>query len=187
MGKGNRRNSAGLFAPVPAETLSSPWQRERCQLLHRLCLAIERKRERGRTLRQALRWPGWYWKNRTYRCDPTRKIQISRGTLKNCYYIWRRGGKTAASLSLRYGTSAIPIPQNDVLRFVRSCLAPGACSLEAVYRAMAAPSHTLRTFRDSMPRALLQRIRRLHRARITNAEVERHAAKLLERMGEPAT
>jgi hypothetical protein len=108
-------------------------ERERAQTLARLCRAIQRRRDGGMSLRKALKWPSWYWRqDRRYRCDHSRRVQISRGSLTRFYYAWRRSGKSLDAFELGYKVKFRMPARGQVRAFIRSCST--SRSLQAAYR-----------------------------------------------------
>jgi hypothetical protein len=98
-----------------------PWQIERAGKLHRACLRIEAARARGEkickyVLRTARRYNG-----RPFKCDPARRMRLCTSSLWRLYRKWRRSGKVASALILKYCKRPPYVPRLFMLRFVDFC------------------------------------------------------------------
>src|ERR1017187_10674532 len=75
----------GRGVPLPRVHFSTPfplpWTHERAERLHLCCKTIERSRTRGVSVRKAVRYFAWFWKDRHYRTAPHVKARFKRATL----------------------------------------------------------------------------------------------------------
>jgi hypothetical protein len=134
--EGVRKAARVDAASTPATRASSSlnWQRERAMIVHRACMAISRRRERGVSLHRAVVRPAWNCRNRFYRCEPTRRVRLSRKTFIDIYYHWRANGQNLQAVQLHYRSNRPKIPSRLVLEFVQLCVSPGVPSIRAGYR-----------------------------------------------------
>jgi hypothetical protein len=94
--------SACVRRCAQAETFPSPWQRERAKRLHRIFTNVERRLAGGLTIRRAFKHPSWFNRQRFYRCDPSKRRLFCVDTLIQNFYRWRKNGRTAEALTLKY-------------------------------------------------------------------------------------
>lgn len=113
---------------------ASPWQRERAKILHRICSRIAARVALGQQLRSAVTYFAWACAHRVYRCEPSRRLHLSRQTVLRAYYHWRANGKTPAAFALRYRPSRAKLSQAQLSSFLRACVSLEVCSYAAAYR-----------------------------------------------------
>ena len=174
---------------TPGSAIALPskkrWQRERAIRVHRFFETIERRRQRGMKLSKAFHWLRWWCRqpDRVYRCDPSRRMRLSPGTLKRLYYKWRRDGRTPEALKLEYWTRQ-KIDACHVQQCVRVALAPSFRSLRSAYRALPEPAATYHAFRHVIPAELRRNLRSLFQARQTAIRLEKAARESLRKWEE---
>ena len=105
------------------------WFRERAERLHRFCKAVERRRAAGMSLRKAVRYFAWFWKDRPYRTAPHIKARFSKPTLVALYYRWRRNGKSPDCFELHYAGRLPPVTAEEIRRFADACARADTVSL----------------------------------------------------------
>lgn len=115
-------------------TRATDWQIERATILHRICTGVEKRLQRRRGVRRAVRVAASRWRNRHYRCDPSRPVRISRKYLVDLFYVWKRNGKTREAFTLHYRSGRSKIPVRLVAEFIRVAVQPGVVSLSSAYR-----------------------------------------------------
>lgn len=98
-----------------------PWICERANRLHRFCKSVERRRAAGVSVRKAVEYFAWFWRDRTFQTAPLIKVRLSKSRLVVLYYEWCRGGRSPKCFLLNYGTRRPPVSQGQVRRFVRAC------------------------------------------------------------------
>lgn len=120
-----------------ARFFSFPWMAERARLLHRICAAIQKRRDAGQSLKSAIKQPAWYWsKPRFYRCDKTRRVQLGRGSLLRFYYHWLENGRSPEAFTLGYVIKRQPVTRKILRRFLKACAMPGSRSMSHGCRRM---------------------------------------------------
>jgi hypothetical protein len=134
-------------------------------MLQRICKSIERRRAGGQSFRRAVRYAAWYWRERTYRAAPKVKVKLSRHTIRTLYYRWRRSGKRLGCFALQYKTRCCPVSRSLVGQFLRSCAAPGICSLAAAWARLQPAGVSIRALTEATPEALRLAIRAALRER----------------------
>lgn len=161
------------------------WQRERARRVNRICRCIEGRLARGQSLRRAVRWFAWYWRDRHHRSDPARPIRLGAETIVRLLRQWRAGGRTHQAVALRFRPGLQTLTPGNVLELARLGLAPGVRSLRAAYEQLASPPVTASAFFHAMPievrkplMALFAARRRLERCqRLADAKVTQFAAR----------
>lgn len=163
-------------AHPPRLILDLPWMKERARLLHRICLAIQRRRDAGRSLKDAMKQPAWYFsKERFYRCDRARRIQLGRGSLVRFYYLWLASGKSPSAFRLAYVVKRLPVTRQNLKQFLKVCAMTGTRSMRAAYKRMQpAP-------RGTFGRAIVAAFSPSIRAAIRKALAERRRLMLRDR------
>jgi hypothetical protein len=142
--------------------------RERARLLHRICVAIQKRRDAGRSLKDAMAQPSWYWsKPRFYRCDNTRRVRLGRGSVVRFYYLWRANGRSSEVFKLGYVVKRQPVARKTVREFLEACAMTGTRSMSAACRRMQ-PSP-----RGTFGRAIIAAVSPSIRAAIRKALCER--------------
>ncbi len=145
--KGQRQRAPAL--PAGARLLFPAWQRERARRIHCICRCVERRIERGKSMRQAVHWFACYWKGRTYRSG--HQVRLSAKTIVRLFYRWQKGGRTPSAVALRYWKDNRKLPLSQVLELARACIAPGVRSFRAAWRQMQNPAATPDAFWHAFP------------------------------------
>lgn len=150
-------------SPSKITNLKTPpaWQLERAARLQRICSSIEGRIERGHKLRKAIGWFGWYHQNRTFRCEPTRRFRICKGTLIRLFYQWRHSGKTVEAFRLKYRSNRPKLTRTAQIKFLRSCLRPGVHSYQAAHALTKDAPATVDAYYHALPRQCRQMLTRL--------------------------
>jgi len=117
--------------PHPAR---SPWEIERATRLHRLFTRVEFIRELGISVNDGLRKFAWFWRGRTFRSDPSKRVPFSRQTLRALFYKWRRGGRVPSALYHRWHQSSPKVPAPLVCRFIEFAARNSFPGLRAAWR-----------------------------------------------------
>lgn len=176
-GQGHR---APANPPVGARhSFPSLWQRERARRLHFIFLRIERRRAAGQSLRRAVRWFAWYWKDRTYKCDPHRAMRFSSNTLVRLFYRWQNGGRTPEALVLHYRSGRSKLGPAKLTQMARACATPGVRSFLEAWRQIPNAPATHSAFRHAMPAQLRTILVELCDARRRVEYLERRAQKTI--------
>ena len=97
------------------------WQVERAQRLQRACRSIETRLARGEQNRRAFRRVAKYQHGRPFRCDPSRTMRLSEGTLRYLFPRWKNGGKVSAAFQLHYRPRISAIPAPVLVCFAEFC------------------------------------------------------------------
>lgn len=140
------------------------WQVELTRILTRLCKAIEARRARGQTFRQALKQPVWYWsKPRFFRNDKTRRVRLSRGSIIRWYYLWKASGPETFTLNYIYGADRLGAARLD--KFIETAISSGASSYRQAYQALHDTSVSGITYRDALAPRTRARLSTLFRLR----------------------
>jgi hypothetical protein len=166
-----------------AQPFPFPWQRERARILQRCCETILRAKERGRPADATIAQICRQRRDKTYKCDPRRKLQISEQTLRRLYYRWLRCGCSQSAFALRYtiGRRQISGKQRAIVR--RHLLDARTVSLVAVHRSMSTDGQWTRSYDTllrSLPKAWRKHLRAIFRARQAHYRVERSVARALQ-------
>ncbi len=133
----------GQLHPITGRKLS-PVEIERAERLHRKFLSVDKSRAAGRTLETVLRHYAWYWRNRTYHCDHTRKVRFGYGTLVMLYYKWIKADRCKECLYRRWrSVSPRIVSKAFLLEFVKFCAEPRTLSLLAAWKEFIASRETL--------------------------------------------
>jgi len=119
---------------------SGDWQKERANILQRLCMSIEKQASQGRKVRPLIHRAARRWNGKPFRCDPKRTLTLSAGRLTALFYKWRRETKTAGVFALHYTPRRERVAKSFLLKFVNYCSVPRSRSLRAVWNEMAAHS-----------------------------------------------
>ena len=172
-----RRRSLPLLRAAHFSSACKHWERR--QRLARICHCLDRRRANGKRLHESLVWFAWRWKARTYKCDPTRKIRFSYGTLNRIYHDWLRAGRTPAALELRYRRGNRKASRGQVIELAGHCLAPETRSFSEAYRKLVAPGATESAYRYAMPVRLRAALAKLLAHRRREQALERAARQLL--------
>ena len=140
-------------------TFMWPWQRERTERLHRFCKSIERRRAAGVSVRKAVTYFAWFWKDRPYRTAPHIKARFSGTTLVILYYRWRRNGKSPACFVLRYSDRMAPVTREQMRRFLGACGKAGTESLSQATTLAGLGRAAACRIRTRLPRPLVRQIK----------------------------
>ena len=111
-----------------------PWQIERAALLHRFCQTVDRRRAAGVSVRKAVKYFAWFWKDRPYRTAPHIKARFSRPTLVALFYRWRRAGKSPDCFALHYSDRLAPVTAEEIRRFADACARADTVSFRRAVR-----------------------------------------------------
>jgi hypothetical protein len=163
---------------LPASKSIPAWHRERALRLHRICTSIITRAERGEKKRKLVQWFVWYWKGRSYKCDPRRQLEFSTSTIQRALTIWNRGGQVAAALLPRYTPRRSVFTAPILIRFVNFITARPQPSMKAAWQKFAARGGNFGCGRRSgkplkitygqlhynFPAAVFREIRAQHRA-----------------------
>ena len=152
-----------------------PWQRERARRLHRLCKAVERRRSAGISVRKAVRYFAWFWRNRPYRTAPHIKAKFKRPTIVALYYHWRRNGKSPDCFAQRYGGRLGPVTRREMRRFLGACGKAGTVSLSQAAKLAGFDRAKACRIRVRLPRQLVDQIKGIFKER-RKADREARAA-----------
>jgi hypothetical protein len=109
------------------------WQAERAKRLHRICSSIEARVARGEKKRRLIQWFAWYWKGRSYKCDPSRPLRFSRCTIERAFHLWKKGGQIAASLRVHYQPRRTILTAPILERFIDFCASRPLPSMKAAW------------------------------------------------------
>jgi|SRR5579862_1636767 len=167
-----RESATGALSRKSRESaLSLKRNIERARRLHRICGCIARRMERGQTQHKALTWFAWFYRNRFYKCDPSKKLRFKYKTLMGAYYQWKRGGRSPEALTLRYANSRPKIRSAHLRRFIASCLRPDCRYFTAAHRNLSAPVATSCAYYRALSPRLRKAFRNLfrHRHHVTHA------------------
>src|ERR1017187_8932789 len=152
-------------------TSMRPWQRERAERLHRFCKSIERRRAAGVSVRKAVTYFAWFWKDRPYRTAPHIKARFIRSTLVKLYYRWRRNGKSPACFVLHYADRMAPVTREQMRRFLGACRKAGTVSLSQATTLAGLGRAAACRIRTRLPGPLVRRIKGIFKER-RKAELE---------------
>ena len=158
------------------------WQRERLRLQLRHCRAIERGIARGRSVAWLCHRMASHWRGRFYRSTPSRPVRLSAETIRRAYYRWRRAGRNASALVLRYRcrASSIAFSGRQRARVIRMLCDPSVLSFAQIHRAMfprGTKRPSLDSFYSKFSAALRQRARPIFLARRQHRRTERNFAR----------
>ena len=140
-------------------TFMLPWQCERAERLHRFCKSIERRRAAGVSVRKAVTYFAWFWKDRPYRTAPHIKAHFSGPTLVSLYYRWRRNGKSPACFALHYADRLAPVTLEQMRRFLGACGKAGTESLSQATTLAGLGRAAACRIRTRLPRPLVRQIK----------------------------
>jgi len=102
----NPRRATGAGLSLSARSYS-PVELESVEILRRICVALDARNASGHSMRPIFRTVARRWRGSFYRSAPSRRVQMSAGSLRRIWYgRWLRGGRTAEALHHRYGLSA---------------------------------------------------------------------------------
>jgi hypothetical protein len=166
---------------APAAALLKGWKKEDALRMHRLFLGVASRISQGQTLRRAFKGPAWWFsKPRFYRCAPSRRMRLTRGTLLRRFYAWKRGGRTPDGVALKYRSGLAKIEVAHVQKFALACLGAGICSLREAQATLKSPVASVHGFRHSLPIKQREAIIQMLAARRTAIRLEKRTRKLLE-------
>lgn len=174
-----------MTSPAALSPSNHAWENEREKMLARICRSIKAKRARGFTLNQAIKWPCWYWQDRTYRNTPDKKICLSRPSLLRIYYAWINSGGKRQALRLNYARRKQKITYSIAKKFLRHCLASGVVSMVAAFKNFNGGKKSaikLRHFRDEIPGSIRAKIRLFQLARVRAVKLDREFQKFIARL-----
>jgi hypothetical protein len=100
------------------KTILPKWQIERANRLHRICSSITTRTARGQNKRKLVQWFAWYWKCRSYKCDPSRPLHFSVGVINRALRTWEHGGQVPSALLLKYTPRRSVFTSPMLVRFV---------------------------------------------------------------------
>lgn len=171
--------------PRPALPLisHSTWQSERvCRLLH-ILRGLDRRVLAGQSLirsaaRAARRWRGHHYKSR-----PGGTVQFSQKTLIRLFYLWRRNGRTAEALQLRYRPIVRrKVRPEDVVNLLQACASPEITSLRQAYRQLKTPMGSESAYRHNITPGQRRLLSDLFTARRQASRANRQAQALLAKV-----
>jgi hypothetical protein len=117
------------------------------------------------SVRKAVKYFAWYWRDRPYRTAPHIKARLRRSTLVNLYYHWRRNGKSPNCFGLHYGDRLATITVEEIRRFVDACGEAGTASLGQAARLAGFERGRDRRILARLPGPLVRRIKALFKER----------------------
>lgn len=163
--------------PSGARSFLQPaWIGERSRLLHRLFQAVEEKVKRGCSVSAALRqrWHGPRW-------HATRRVRVrlGDGRIRSLFYYWRRKGRTADSLMLKFNGNRPPVPADVAAAFTRACAVPGVTALSQAARLVDMEGLSLARVLGVIPDKVKRRISRAFSERAAADREARRAVKKL--------
>ena len=150
------------------------WPSERAERLHRFCKSIERRRAAGVSVRKAVTYFAWFWKDRPYRTAPHIKARFSGTTLVQLYYRWRRNGKSPVCFVLHYAERMAPVTREQMRRFLGACGKAGTVSLSQAASLAGFERAQFCRIRTRLPGPLVRRIKGIFKER-RKAELETRA------------
>lgn len=174
--------SAGI-APPPAQSISySPqWTLERANRFHSMFSGLEAAMQKGERFTALVRRRARYYRTpRRFRCDRGRQFHASFATIIRGFYLWRRGGRCPAALTLRFVPRKEQITRESLRVFLDSCMATGITSMAAAFRSMPAPAGSYCAYIRRIPDNVKRTLRRMHRERRAVQRLARKARNLTE-------
>lgn len=145
-------NARGAAAPTPRASFPQmvplPWVMERADRLHRFCKSVERRRAAGVSVRRAVEYFAWFWRDRSYRTAPKIKAKFSRSRLVVLYYLWLRSGRSPGCFVVNYGGRRAPVTAEQLRAFVGALARAGSL----------ADAARIAGFQDGRPERLLGRL-----------------------------
>lgn len=124
----------GQLHPITGRKLS-PVEIERADRLQRKFLSADKSLAAGRPLKKVFGEYSWYWRQRNYHSDSTRKVRFGYSTLVTLYYQWIKAGRCKECLYRRW-RSVTPriVSQAFLLEFVKFCAVPRTLWLLATWK-----------------------------------------------------
>lgn len=177
------QSRTALVAPPAGADFLFPrirWVRENADRLHRICLGIERRLQKGEPLWKAVRRASWYYTRQTryYRTAPEIRVPFTKGTITRAWYRWNEGGKTAAAVALRY-KAPTKLPMSEIIELAELTMQPGVLSVKSAWRMMKNHSATHTAYHHAMPVPLREALMAMLRARRHALFLEREARRVL--------
>jgi hypothetical protein len=176
--RGHRRNAIGSAHPIAK---LSPWQAERTRRVLRILRCIKARVERGQSLKRAVTYFAWYHRGAVYKCDPSRRLRLSRKTIVRLYCAWQNSGYSAAVLAYKYRSTRSQLTKAKLKAFVRACLEPRTMTYAAAFGLLGDTSVTISCYQKGLPghvkaslRPLFKLRRQTERARLAALRVERN-------------
>jgi hypothetical protein len=187
-GKGNGpetppKASKAVIPSLLATFSLKGWQRERVQRLARICRCIDRGRAQGKTIHKMLVKHAWRWKDRHYKCDPSRRIRFGHKTLLRHYYRWLNGGRVPAAVALNLHGPEVRVTTARALKLARLLLKSQTLTFSAGYRQLRLPRATEAAHRKLFDSRLKGHFAALLAARRRVASLQLRATRTLARFG----
>lgn len=148
--------------------------------MHRIFRCIEGRVERGQSLHKAVTWFAWYYRNRTYRRRPGRKILFTYKTILRRYYRWKADGRTPAAAALKYWSN-VKVTMARALKLGRLLLKPKTLTFSAAYRQLRLPRATEAAYRKMFDGRLKGHFAELLAARRRGVRLEARTRRTLAR------
>jgi hypothetical protein len=168
-----KRRRASTLKPSQCHPITgrrlSPVEIERADRLHRKFLSADQSLAAGRPLKKVFGEYSWYWCQRTYHSDRTRKVRFGYSTLVTLYYQWIKAGRAKKCLYRRW-RSVTPrvVTAAFLLDFMKFCAVQRTLSLLATWKEFVASRKTpppvtystiLRYFNSRLYRRIQQALR----------------------------
>jgi len=160
--------------------ISRPWFRERAARLHRFFRTVERRRERGQSLRSALQSFVRSSRGCTYRTAPKVRMRFTRPTLRTNFYHWLRNGRTAECLALKFAGKLAPVTGNLARSFVLACATPGTLWFSQAGRRVRTRKVSAHRILATLPPQTLAKIKAEMKARRVAEMATRRSVKRIE-------
>jgi hypothetical protein len=128
-----------------------------------------------------------YWNGKPYLCSPSRKFQLSPGTLRRLYYAWLKSGRNDSALALQFRApiTAFQLSPRHWRHIGKLLRAPATVSLVPVHRALfphAMHGASLKHWYRKLPPQLKRQCRKIFRARRAARHAERKFATALKEL-----
>ncbi len=132
-----RKPSASASAPITAPRISQ-WQIEREKLLLRLCRLMLTRVQGGQSISKAAREVSRRWNGRHYKCEPTRRIQLSASSFAAHFSRWQKDQRIESFRLAYKGPTAKKVPPAFIREVARRAQAPEVYSWQSILRSMQA-------------------------------------------------
>ncbi len=183
-GVGHRQDAARRAHLAAFTSGRKDWQAERGRILHRICIRIQARVDKGESLFRSVRLFARRHNGRTFKSAPHRKLALSWKTLVRCYHTWKRGGEVPAAFRLHYSPGRSLLVAPPVIRFIEFCAAQKHANLLSAWQCFAARADSLgrgrragqlpygyEQIRRVFSRAMFRQLQ-AHLAAIRTAEIE---------------
>lgn len=128
----------------------------------------------GVSVRKAVKFFTWFWRDRSYRTAPHIKAKFGQATLVALYYRWRRHGKSPNCFALHYAARLAPLRPKQMRRFMGACGKAGTVSLGHAAKLAGFERAIYCRIRSRLPATLVKRIKGVFKER-RRAELEARA------------